>query len=525
MQDLFIEFLPPWVETGLQPAFYDQESGTVLQQTARMYAKVNELVKAVNGMDKVVKEYVNYIDNYFKNLDVQEEVNNKLEDMAEQGELETYIAQFLAVSPVFAFETISDMEDATNLVAGSIARVIGNTSASDGDGAYYIVRATEPDESADGVSKVAIGDTLIADRIADGNLASAVSDINDDIDELSDRIDNIENERVILIGDSYSVYRPETEGIEGWAVPLRRILGLSNSDCVILSSNGGGFITSGSLGTFQNALANASVSHKETITKIVVCAGINDFNNTTEQIKTAISNFVSYCKTNYPKAKVYLGMISWDDDEQYTIDNQYSRYKLLNIVLPAYQEAQEYGAIYLNGVENVMHDYSNYYDRTHPNETLCLKLANYIYNALNNGYASVSYPLHRIQLVNTNISDGNTRIYEQVINNQTVLYSNLESGVVVEYTSNYPTTLNNSFYFGNMDSKYLRCVNLNDPLCTCPAIITDTNNQTYEVTLTLYIKNWCYVHAHFASTEIEDGLSIKSVKLYDVHSCRPTMLN
>lgn len=50
MQDLFIEFLPPWVETNLQPAFYDRESGTVLQQTARMYGKINEVIKAVNGM-------------------------------------------------------------------------------------------------------------------------------------------------------------------------------------------------------------------------------------------------------------------------------------------------------------------------------------------------------------------------------------------------------------------------------------------------------------------------------------------
>ena len=46
--NIFIEFLPPWIETGLQPAFYDKESGTVLQQTARMYAKVNELVENVN---------------------------------------------------------------------------------------------------------------------------------------------------------------------------------------------------------------------------------------------------------------------------------------------------------------------------------------------------------------------------------------------------------------------------------------------------------------------------------------------
>ena len=49
MQDLYIEFLPPWVETNLQPAFYDVESGTVLQQTARMYAKINDIIKVINN--------------------------------------------------------------------------------------------------------------------------------------------------------------------------------------------------------------------------------------------------------------------------------------------------------------------------------------------------------------------------------------------------------------------------------------------------------------------------------------------
>ena len=95
MQDLFIEFLPPWVETNLQPAFYDRESGTVLQQTARMYAKINELVKAVNGMDKVVKEYVDYINNYFNNLDVQDEIDNKLDEMVEDGTLEEIIGHYI----------------------------------------------------------------------------------------------------------------------------------------------------------------------------------------------------------------------------------------------------------------------------------------------------------------------------------------------------------------------------------------------------------------------------------------------
>lgn len=167
MQDLFIEFLPPWVETGLQPAFYDRESGTVLQQTARMYAKVNELVKAVNGMEKIIKEYVEYIDNYFKNLDVQEEINNKLDEMAEGGELASIIAQFLEMSPVFAYGTISEMASASNLQDGCIARVLGNSNASDGDGAYYTIRTRIESDDPDGVNLVAIGDSLVGVRVTD----------------------------------------------------------------------------------------------------------------------------------------------------------------------------------------------------------------------------------------------------------------------------------------------------------------------------------------------------------------------
>ena len=109
MNKTFVPFLPPWVETGLQPAFYDAESGTVLQQTARMYAKVNQLTRhfnelsqnvtnEINAFEKnvndIVDEYIekytelhDYVYNYFDNLDVQEEINNKLDAMAESGDL------------------------------------------------------------------------------------------------------------------------------------------------------------------------------------------------------------------------------------------------------------------------------------------------------------------------------------------------------------------------------------------------------------------------------------------------------
>ena len=98
-----INFLPPWAETNLQPAFYDVESGTVLQQTARMYDKVNQLVRNVNVQNETIDDYVqqfielhDYVDDYFDNLDVQQEIDNKLDEMAEDGELKNIFQLFLS---------------------------------------------------------------------------------------------------------------------------------------------------------------------------------------------------------------------------------------------------------------------------------------------------------------------------------------------------------------------------------------------------------------------------------------------
>ena len=139
MNKLFVNFLPPWVETNIQPAFYDKESGSVLQQTARMYAKVNCLVRMFNKLSKETKETVedyiarfvalkDFVDTYFENLDVQEEINNKLDQMAEDGILQN-------VS--WTFDTVSKIQSKTNLIVGSYAQTLGYNTIGDGGGATY----------------------------------------------------------------------------------------------------------------------------------------------------------------------------------------------------------------------------------------------------------------------------------------------------------------------------------------------------------------------------------------------------
>ena len=82
----------------------------------------------------------NYVEDYFTNLDVQEEINNKLDEMAESGVLEEIISQYLTLNSLIIFENIEDMKIATNLVDGTNVKTLGFYSKNDGGNAEYKIR-------------------------------------------------------------------------------------------------------------------------------------------------------------------------------------------------------------------------------------------------------------------------------------------------------------------------------------------------------------------------------------------------
>ena len=187
-----INFLPPWVETNLQPAFYDAESGTVLQQTARMYAKVNQLIRNVNDQNETIELYIakfielrDYVHDYFDNLDVQEEINNKLDDMVEQGTLQEIITDYIQANVAWAFDTVADMKSSTNLIAGSYAQTLGFHSLNDGGGAIYKITDTG---TANEMDVIAVGDLyanlILPTELRPEMLGAYGDDLQDDTDAL-----------------------------------------------------------------------------------------------------------------------------------------------------------------------------------------------------------------------------------------------------------------------------------------------------------------------------------------------------
>ena len=59
----------------------------------QLFCKVVEYLNKVIGSQNEVTQQMEYVLNYFNTLDVQDEINNKLDQMAKSGELTDLIAE------------------------------------------------------------------------------------------------------------------------------------------------------------------------------------------------------------------------------------------------------------------------------------------------------------------------------------------------------------------------------------------------------------------------------------------------
>lgn len=130
-----------------------------------------EVLPAFNNNTAAVEE----LQNWFNNLDVQEEINNKLEAMAESGELEEIISVYLDSKAIFSYNTVSDMQEATNLIEGSTARTLGYYNLNDGGGATYKIREITNEDTVDGGFLIAMdNENLVAELIIENGFINAL---------------------------------------------------------------------------------------------------------------------------------------------------------------------------------------------------------------------------------------------------------------------------------------------------------------------------------------------------------------
>lgn len=131
---------------------------------------VNNNAEAVKELQTLYEELRVYVNEYFDNLDVQEEINNKLDAMVEAGTLQEIIADYLNSKAIFGFDNVASMISATNLIDGSYAKTLGYYSKNDGGSALYKIRTITNDDVVDDKFIIEMDDdSLIAELIIENN--------------------------------------------------------------------------------------------------------------------------------------------------------------------------------------------------------------------------------------------------------------------------------------------------------------------------------------------------------------------
>lgn len=130
----------------------DFDALTDYQLFCKMVEYMKKSLEKIDGyqleIDAFSKELKDF-ENYFDNLDVQEEIDNKLDEMAESGQLQEIIAEYLNLITNLVFDTVADMKEAENLANGNYVKTLGFYELGDGGSAYYHIRNVTTDDDID----------------------------------------------------------------------------------------------------------------------------------------------------------------------------------------------------------------------------------------------------------------------------------------------------------------------------------------------------------------------------------------
>ena len=128
----------------------DFDAITNYQLFCKVVEYLNKTIESVNNIGNTVEEFTekfinlkNFVDNYFENLDVQEEINNKLDQMVEDGTFEKILQEYINKS-ILIYNTITEMKADSFLKAGMYCKTKGLNNINDGGEAYYLIKEEVP---------------------------------------------------------------------------------------------------------------------------------------------------------------------------------------------------------------------------------------------------------------------------------------------------------------------------------------------------------------------------------------------
>lgn len=191
----------------------DFDALTNWQLFCKLGKEMNKIINSQNiigtQMENVTNAFIelqNYVENYFKNLDVQKEINNKLDDMVEQGTLQEIITSYLNSKALFCYDTVALMKQATNLIDGSYTKTLGFYAKNDGGSSIYKIRTKTNEDIIDEMKLLSLYDnTLVAEFIENKyiyNIMQFGLNIIDSSSNITNKINSILNFNYNLLFDN-----------------------------------------------------------------------------------------------------------------------------------------------------------------------------------------------------------------------------------------------------------------------------------------------------------------------------------
>lgn len=172
--------------------------GQYLEET--VYPAINNNAEALAELQGLFADLRKYVDTYFDDLDIQTEINNKIESMLEDNTFPQIILNYVYGNVVQGFNNIQQMQNSESLIEGSFALTFGKITLNDGFPSLFKIKIYE-NEIIDNETIYKIGQQETPELIA--------IKINfSEIDNIKNSIQNLDNNSLKNIQHLYGSWIP-----------------------------------------------------------------------------------------------------------------------------------------------------------------------------------------------------------------------------------------------------------------------------------------------------------------------------
>ena len=126
-------------------SYYETLCGLLSYLKDTVIPTLNNNADAIIEVQTLMQNLQNYVDNYFDNLDVQEEINNKLDEMAQDGTLAEILANYLNLTRFIDTTTnLINETSTTKIKNGYIIETFGFNEVDDGGNTKILITDVIP---------------------------------------------------------------------------------------------------------------------------------------------------------------------------------------------------------------------------------------------------------------------------------------------------------------------------------------------------------------------------------------------